>query len=214
MKTQVLVLILLVGILAFAACQKEKENTIPTPALIVEPNQGSISTIFVFDATNSYDDQDPASILEVRWDWNGDGRWDTEWSTNKIENFKFDYCCIHVVKMEIRDSEGWSNITKSDVNVFQDSISPKASFIIKPNAGGLNTIFKFDATSSTNNIYASGHLNYRWDWDSDGTWDVDYSSDNLGYHKYHEEGIYDVTLEVRNSLMLTDQETHKVVVTP
>ncbi|MEA3478070.1 MAG: PKD domain-containing protein [Bacteroidota bacterium] len=214
MKTQVLVLILLVGILAFTACQKEEENTIPTPALIVEPNQGSISTIFVFDATNSYDDQDPASILEVRWDWNGDGRWDTEWSTNKVENYQFDHCCIHVVKMEIRDSEGWSNITKSDINVFQDSISPKASFIVKPISGGITTIFKFDASSSTNNVYASGHLNFRWDWDSDGTWDSDYTSDNLGYHKYHTEGIYDVTLEVRNSLMLTDIKTRQVVVTP
>jgi hypothetical protein len=40
-------------------------------------------TIFTFDATSSSDEEDLPATLLVRWDWESDGIFDTDYSTNK-----------------------------------------------------------------------------------------------------------------------------------
>lgn len=68
-------------VFSFSGCKKD--NTAPTATFIISPSIGNLSTIFSFDASACTDEQDDASTLEVRWDWNGDGTWDTDYSTEK-----------------------------------------------------------------------------------------------------------------------------------
>jgi PKD repeat protein len=212
MKTQVLGIILLVGVLAFVSCQKEEDNSIPIPALMVDPPEGSVSTTFTFDATQSYDDQDPAEMLEVRWDWNADGRWDTEWSTEKVAEFNFETCCDHPVKMEIRDSQGWSNMTKTSVKVHKDSIPPQAFFIVINVGSQIGHQKRFDASQTLKNSPESTGMRFRWDFDGDNQWDTDYSVSTETNYTYPNAGVYTVTLEVINSLSLTDTYSREVIV--
>ena len=204
MKTQVLGIILLVGILAFVSCQKEEENSIPTPALIVDPPEGAVSTTFTFDATQSTDEQDPSYMLEVRWDWDADGRWDTEWTTEKVAEFSFGSCSEHPVKLEIRDTEGWSNIAKAVVKVHPDSIPPTAQFIVRDPSGQVGNQKQFDASPTVNASPYSTGLRYRWDFDGDMEWDTPYSPLELVTYDYDVLGSVTVTMEAINSLSLTD----------
>jgi hypothetical protein len=49
--------------------------------------------LFNFDASGSWDCEDAASALQVRWDFEDDGIWDTSWSTNKAvaKDYSWDY---------------------------------------------------------------------------------------------------------------------------
>jgi len=92
-------------------------NTPPAPAESVSPTNGTPSTSFLFDAAGSTDAQDSSSALQVRWDWNDDGVWDTSWSANKTFTHSFPAPGTYTVGVEVRDSEGWLSIATVHVTV-------------------------------------------------------------------------------------------------
>jgi hypothetical protein len=66
-----------------------------------------------------------------------------------------------------------------------DSGSPDvnvtAVFSTSPAAGTVITDFSFDASASTT---SGGTLEYRWDWENDGTWDTGWSTTPMASHRY------------------------------
>jgi hypothetical protein len=52
--------------------------------------------LFNFNATGSWDGEDAAAALQVRWDWQDDGVWDTAWSTTKtvVKDYSWDYAAM------------------------------------------------------------------------------------------------------------------------
>jgi len=78
---------------------------------------GDLSTEFVFDAGISVDDE--GSALVVRWDWNGDGTWDTNWSSNMTVVHTYTSIGTYTVKLEIMDSHGNTNTTEMQVVVVE-----------------------------------------------------------------------------------------------
>jgi len=69
--------------------EKEPENTPPIARFTVSSNTGTIETLFTFDASASSDLEDLPADLKVRWDWESDGRWDTDFSSEKTINKGF-----------------------------------------------------------------------------------------------------------------------------
>ena len=65
-------------------------NTAPIASITINPLYGSTETVFTFDASNSSDHEDSASDLLVRWDWDNDGSWDTEYSNLKTLTHQYD----------------------------------------------------------------------------------------------------------------------------
>src|SRR5207249_3904122 len=63
-------------------------NASPTVDFSWTPTSGDTSTVFTFTA-QATDDHDSASAIQVRWDWTGDGTWDTAWSTTKTATHMF-----------------------------------------------------------------------------------------------------------------------------
>ena len=100
------------------------DNSMPVAGFSITPESGTISTVFTFDASGSSDAETPPSHLLFRWDWNGDGDWDTEFSTNPVEFRQFSELSIFVVKLEVID-EGRLSDTDSKVlavaNTFYDN---------------------------------------------------------------------------------------------
>jgi len=76
-------------------------NTSPTATFTITPDTGTSSTVFAFDASGCTDAEDPASSLEVRWDWNNDGTWDTSYSTTKTVTHTFASTGTYTVKLEV-----------------------------------------------------------------------------------------------------------------
>ena len=63
---------------------KPESNTAPTAIFTIAPAFGSVDSTFTFDASGVSDVEDPVANLQVRWDWESDSVFDTEFSTTKI----------------------------------------------------------------------------------------------------------------------------------
>jgi len=64
-------------------------NTPPVANVTVSPLSGNTNTVFTFDASNSIDAQTPTQYLQVRWDFNDDGIFDTDFSKNLAVQHQF-----------------------------------------------------------------------------------------------------------------------------
>jgi len=92
-------------------------NTAPVAVLQVSPPNGSTNTIFDLDGTSSYDNETKIALLAVRWDYDNDGNWDTDWSLEKTSNTNFSQPGTYTVKMEIMDVSGLTDVTSQNMDV-------------------------------------------------------------------------------------------------
>jgi len=78
-------------------------NTPPIASFTVDAHSGNVSKVFLFDASYSSDSQDPPSALLFRWDWNGDGSWDTEWLSSPVATHQFSVPGTYLVRLQVMD---------------------------------------------------------------------------------------------------------------
>lgn len=117
-----------------------------------------------------------------------------------------------VLKAAAWDDEGESK--SHEVEVFLDgNEAPAAAFTVQPDSNNVGNPFSFDASSTTDAEDPLSALSFRWDWESDGTYDKNWSGDPLAQHSYSQPGQYTVTLEVRDSDGATATATHNLLVT-
>jgi hypothetical protein len=75
----------------------------PTARFTFYPPFPVVNQQVVFDASSSTD-TDPGATLEARWDWEGNGTWDTGYSTTLTAQHAFSAPGAYPVRLEIRDS--------------------------------------------------------------------------------------------------------------
>src|SRR5213593_2408786 len=80
-------------------------NSPPTADFGWTPMSGDASTVFTFTAQVT-DAQDQPNAIQVRWDWTGDGTWDTDWSTTKTATHTFSSAGDYTVVVRAIDSGG------------------------------------------------------------------------------------------------------------
>ena len=208
-----LLLIALTMLIFNISCKKNpipSENTAPTASFSIDPTSGTIQTVFTFDASGSSDNEDATNVLQVRWDWENDGTYDTNYSTTKTATHQYSTVGTYIVKLEVKDSDGLIHTTTKTVSV--TNTAPTASFSIDPTSGTIQTVFTFDASGSSDNEDATNVLQVRWDWENDGTYDTNYSTTKTATHQYSTAGTYTVKLEVKDTGDLTHTYTKTVSV--
>ena len=91
---------------------------------VSQPGGGLPGSNFEFDASDCSDEEDSATDLQVRWDFDGDNNWDISWSTNKLQTFKYNNVGTYTVKMEVKDSFDDTAITTCEliVSLFNPSV--------------------------------------------------------------------------------------------
>ena len=89
---------------------------------------------------------------------------------------------------------------------------PTASFFVTPSTARVSATFTFNASGSTDKEDLPEDLIVRWDWENDGVWDTDYSSDKIATHQYSTAGSYTINLEVKDTEGLTDTTTRRIIV--
>ncbi len=188
-----------------------KENTPPVAYFTTKPDSGDTSTIFEFDASKSVDNEDSTSSLVVRWDWENDGIWDTNFSTNKITSRQFQNEGTKSIALEVKDTGGLTDTVINQLIVSTPNTPPRAKFSVSLTSGTTLTIFEVDASDSWDDE-DSTLINVRWDWENDGIWDTDYTMNKTTSHQYTVEGTMRIKLEVQDSGGLTDTVSHQVVV--
>ena len=105
-------------------------NNPPTASLSVEPSIGDVATVFEFSALGCLDSEDLSEMLEVRWDFDGDTTWDTDWSTEKAAQWQYSEPGLYTVRLEVRDTQGLTNNTTMQVEVVE--AIPEFSTVIVP----------------------------------------------------------------------------------
>lgn len=122
LKNYSLILVFIFGAtLFFANC--EKPNTAPVAEFTFTPSSGAMDTVFTFDASASTDHEDTnCSELEVRWDWEADGNWDTGFSTVKTATHRFKEFIDNKVILEVRDSKGLAGTVKKSISIADQGI--------------------------------------------------------------------------------------------
>jgi PKD repeat protein len=112
-ELRALALSLSLAVLAVPMLSCEDKGIIPdaieTPPLAaftydVTPEEEGV-TIRV-DASSSTDAQDSVAVLRVRWDWEADGEWDTEFASAKTTTHFYASTDPRTVRLEVIDSAG------------------------------------------------------------------------------------------------------------
>jgi hypothetical protein len=89
----------------------------PAAAFAFSPPFAAPGAVFSFDASACADVDDPTNTLEVRWDWESDGTWDTSWSRTKTAQHSFPNPGIQEVSLQVKDRLGLNDTRVHRVNV-------------------------------------------------------------------------------------------------
>lgn len=109
-------------------------DELPEASFWVSTLMGDNHTVFEFDASWSSDLETALADLDVRWDWEGDGVWDTSWSKTKTETHQFATGGTYNVTLEVRDSANQTDESVVRVMV-QGYVIPEFQGLIVPVLG-------------------------------------------------------------------------------
>ncbi len=97
-------------------------NSPPTAFFTVNPASGPVGTQFTADASMSSDHEDPPGELWVRWDWQNDGQWVTEWIWDrKYASFQYTQPGHYTIRLDVLDSGGLLSSATRTVEVTEGS---------------------------------------------------------------------------------------------
>ncbi len=92
-------------------------NTAPVAAFVATRPLAGVGTVITFDASSSFDRETENAKLLVRWDVDGDGQWDTGFSTTKCVCKQFINLGTFTVALEVRDQRGWISSTSREIRI-------------------------------------------------------------------------------------------------
>jgi hypothetical protein len=87
------------------------------------PYTGYEGSAITFNASGSSDPE--GDTLDYRWDFDDDGNWDTDWSTDPTAEFTWGDDHIGTVKVEVRDQIGKNDTSTATITV--DNVAPTAT---------------------------------------------------------------------------------------
>jgi uncharacterized protein (TIGR02145 family) len=182
----------------------------PKPVLTTTPVAGHIFTRFLLDASATRDDEDSLNQLSFRWDFEGDGQWDTSFG-DSVEIFHvFKETGVYNPGLQVRDPAGL--ISKGSIQIKVTLQDPRLlpSFRCVPDSVTDNTEISMDASASCDLDNPGQPLFYRWDWENDGKWDTGWLNDPVTVHVFEQEYIHFVRLQVMSSRGLQNEIAQKI----
>ncbi|MCI0497468.1 MAG: PKD domain-containing protein, partial [Thermoplasmata archaeon] len=84
-----------------------------------------------FDASGSSDAETAAPSLLFRWDWTGDGVWDTDWSADAFAEYTYGTPGLFEATVEVLDGAGLSSTASATVYIAGEAI-PEFSLLVLP----------------------------------------------------------------------------------
>jgi parallel beta-helix repeat protein len=91
---------------------------------------------------------------------------------------------------------------------------PTAVFDAVPATAQINHVIAVNASASLDPDGPHGGVQYRWDWDRDGTWDTPWLFSPTSAHAYPAPGTYMIRLETRDVTGWTNLTTRTVTIVP
>jgi len=178
----------------------EVENVLPTAFFTMTPDSGTVETVFSFDASGSTDLEDDASELKVRWDFDNDCTFETEYSLTKTTTYQYSEPGEYTLKVEVLDTDGEYSRYFRTVKITEiENERPTPIFSINPMVDGTTeTLFTFDASYCIDDRDSIIDLQVKWDFEGDDVWDTDFSTSKTTTHQYDTSGVYIVRMQVKD----------------
>lgn len=177
------------------------------------PRIGRAGSTFAFNAWPSRDDTTPRGDLQVRWDLNDDGAWDVG-ITDKFITHTLASAGVHTVTLGVWDGAVLSDTVSHRIIVLPATLAPSqaptATLTVSPTWAVAGTTFEFDGSGSS----GAGTLNTSWDWEDDGLYDIDWSTDLTAPHTYTVAGDYTIRLIVKDDSGFTNAALQNITVVP
>jgi PKD repeat protein len=194
------------------------DHTPPIPAFTTDPTIGRAGEPFIFDASASRDDLTPPGALVVRWDFQNDGVWDTEFAQEKTVTRTYAVPGVYTVALQVRDWAALTGTVTHAVAVLPQTVAmaqaaapaPTARLTVSPTYAQAGAAFTADAAGST----GAGSLQVRWDWENDGVWDTAFSTTLTASHSYTVADDHVIRADVKDTTGLTDAALQIVTVLP
>ena len=175
----------------------EANFRISTPTGLKESDLGTTSTFFKFNANIARDTEDMTSKLHARWDFDNDGEYDTVFSTEKSAQHRYLSTGLKQVKLQIKDTAGNLDSVVKELTVVENT-PPEARLSVTPLAGTPGTTFKISAGTSTDSQYMDNYLEFRFDFNGDGTYDTDFSRTYLHSEQFDRSGRRTIRVQAKD----------------
>ncbi len=187
----------LILLLCLFSCDRSDNVVVPPVVSVkVSPASGKTTNVFTFDLSKSESNSSRGDRLFTRWDWNGDGIWDTP--LTRLEKYEHRYFVPgtwHTL-VEMVNLDGGSDTASMVMQVERGYSHPNVSLTIKPVLGHIFTSFLLDASGTRDDEDSLNQLKFRWDFEGDGTWDTGLTDSLRIHHVYPEVGFYKPRVEV------------------
>ena len=185
----------------------------------IAPDSGTTDDVFIFDGTPCSDPDNFDMKFEYcwsLWDENDILIEDSGFYPEKIFNSEFGETEFgkKKLKLTIKDEYGLMNSVTKFFTVLRNNNFPSSGFWVVPKRGNIYTDFYFDSENLCSDPEEDWwDLNYRWDFDNDGTWDTPYDRRNrVINYQYSSPGDYTAVLEVMDIGGLTDTTHYPITV--
>lgn len=108
----------------------------PVPVINIIPEAGTTDTIFIFDASLSHDPNDDVEELLFRWDFEGDGEWDTDFSNELIYEHKYSQNGHYYVMLEAMDTDSMRSDTSQSLLIAHSTTPNPCEGVVSIPYGG------------------------------------------------------------------------------
>lgn len=189
---------------ALASVEIYENNSAPIADLYITNNSqtgdylsGVIGTEFTFSAQRSTDAEDSSNKLEARFDFDGDGSFDTVFSTQKIAKHVYLDTGFKDVTVEVKDTNGARSRMTRKINIVSNE-APKGYLKISPLSGSPATKFNFDISDIKDSQEQSYGIQTRIDYDGDGSFETDFSYSKFYTFTYNKVGQFKPLVQIKD----------------
>ncbi|HEC86515.1 MAG TPA: PKD domain-containing protein, partial [Thermoplasmatales archaeon] len=184
----------------------------PPVANAGDPYSGILGVPAEFDASASHDPD--GNITGYRWDFDGDGSWDTEWLKTPIATHNYTSTGFYTIILEVKDNQGATD-TDSTSAIIEESFNypPTTPVISGPSTGYANTSYNFTAVSTDND---SATLQYTFNWGDGETTTTEFVPNGTAVHlnhTWHVPGNYTIQVMAYDNNTVSGTATHYVEIT-
>ncbi len=201
-----------------------KEIVVEPIKVTVSLKNESTTLLDIFEFQAVVDDVETGTVLQYKWDYDGDGKWDTGWlsetmlyddlgnlivdtlSTN-TSTHKFTEIKTYTSNLVIRETRG-SEFVQVGTTTHNFTLTNLTGVTIGYSSSNGRIIDTFEFVASFTRDELSQIPVYRWDFDGDGTWDTGWTDEDLSTKanivskskpstcKYNEVKSYNAIVEV------------------
>ena len=165
-----------------------------------EPYEGVPGEEITFDGSLSSDPE--GTDLDYRWDFDGDGIYDTEWLENATVIYSYDNEGIYTVILQVKDGPGATNTDETTATIAIPNSPPTNPTVNGEPTGTKNTEYTYIAVSTDGD---NDTIKYIFNWDDGTNTTTDFlpnGTKTTQNHSWNDAGRYTITVQA------TDNETY------